>query len=198
MCTRVRTRRGAVRKSAVRAGVVAACTALLTVAAPGTVQADDTATTFAVQAGTLDITVPATENVGTGSPGAAITSPFDSAVTVTDDRAAVTAAWTVTVDSTDFTGDQTPAQTIVDDQISYWSGPATATSGGDAGGATPVFTPGQATSGAAQNLSAARTAFTLTGGSGNNSASFVPTLIINVPAVAVAGTYSGTVSHTVA
>jgi hypothetical protein len=47
-------------------------------------------------------------------------------------------------------------------------------------------------------VSAAQTAFT--GGSlvGNNSASWNPTLIVTIPAAAVVGTYTGTVTHTVA
>ena len=42
------------------------------------------------------------------------------------------------------------------------------------------------------------TAMSLTGGAGSNSASWNPTLVVNVPAAAVAGTYSGTVTHSVA
>lgn len=119
-------------------------------------------------------------------------------MTVTDQRASATAAWTVTATSTDFTtGAGTPALTIPTSAVGYWSGPATATSGGNGGGATPTFTPGQAAAANAVTLSAPRTGFTVTGAVGNNSASFDPTLIVHVPANAVNGTYTGTVSHNV-
>ena len=62
----------------------------------------------------------------------------------------------------------------------------------------PETIPGQANAAAAQSLSANRTAFSLASGSGNNSASWNPTLIANVPAGAVAGTYTGTITHSVA
>jgi hypothetical protein len=50
----------------------------------------------------------------------------------------------------------------------------------------------------AQSLSVPRTAFTLTLGVGDNSATWNPTLIVSVPASAVAGVYTGTVTHSVA
>lgn len=48
------------------------------------------------------------------------------------------------------------------------------------------------------NLSVARTAFSLTGGSGTNSASWNPTLSVLAPASVVAGTYTATTTHSVA
>jgi hypothetical protein len=47
-------------------------------------------------------------------------------------------------------------------------------------------------------LTSSRTAFTLASGVGDNSLSWNPTLIVAVPAAAVAGTYTGTVTHSVA
>ena len=41
-------------------------------------------------------------------------------------------------------------------------------------------------------------AFTLTGGSGANTASWNPTVRVRIPATAVAGAYSGTVTQSVA
>lgn len=152
----------------------------------------DTTVTFTITAGALDITVPASVNLGSGAAGESITGQMGP-VTVTDLRSALTATWTTTVSSTDFTtGGATPAETIPKAAVSYWSGPATATTG------TGTFTPGQLTALLAQSLSTPVTAFTLTLGVGNNSATWDPSLIVAVPAAAVAGVYTGTVTHSVA
>jgi len=154
--------------------------------------AADTTTTFGITGGGLGVAVPAAANLGSAAPGDSATAQL-GAVTVTDDRAALTAAWTATVSATAFTtGGATPAETIANSALSYWSGPATATTG------TGTGTPGQATAGNAVVLTTGRTAFTWTAGSGNNSSAWNPTLIVAVPATAVAGTYSGTVTHSVA
>jgi hypothetical protein len=47
------------------------------------------------------------------------------------------------------------------------------------------------------NLTVPRVAFSLTGGSGVNSASWNPTLSVQVPAAAVAGTYTATITESV-
>jgi hypothetical protein len=166
-------------------------TAIAASPAPAALAAD-TPTTFGITAGGLGVAVPASANLGSAAPGASATSQL-GVVTVTDDRAALTAAWTATVTSTSFTtGGATPAETIANSALSYWSGPATATTG------TGTPAPGQATSGDAVVLSTGRTAFSWSAGNGNNSATWNPTLIVAVPATAVAGTYSGTVTHSVA
>ena len=153
----------------------------------------DTTTTFSVTGGALAITVPPSiVSLGSGSPGTHITAQLGS-VQVTDARAQLTAAWTSSVTATNFaTGGGTAPETITNAAVSYWSGPATATTG------LGTFTPGQANAAAAVTLATSRTAFTLTAGVGDNSASWNPTLIISVPAAAVAGTYTGTVTHSVA
>ena len=69
--------------------------------------------------------------------------------------------------------------------------PATVTSG------PGTFIPGQPTAGAAVTLNVVRTAFSRTGSNGNNSATWNPTLIVDVPATAIVGTYQGTVTHSV-
>lgn len=98
-----------------------------------------------------------------------------------------------TVSSTDFTtGGATAAETIPKADVSYWSGPATATSG------IGVFTLGQLTAILAQSLSVPRTAFTLTPGMGNNSCTWNPTLVVAVPAAAVTGVHTGTVTPSAA
>jgi hypothetical protein len=153
-----------------------------------------TTVTFAVTAPDgLTINVPdGPVSLGGNPPGSQITGQL-GLVTVSDKRAALTATWTASVSATNFTtGSGTPSETIPSTDVLYWSGPATATTG------TGTFVPGQPTAASAVTLDTSRTAFGKTAGSGNNSASWDPTLIINVPGQAVAGTYTGTVDHLVA
>jgi hypothetical protein len=172
--------------------VTVALVGTATLASPAPALAADTTATFAVAAGGLGVAVPATADLGSAAPGDSTTAPL-GVVTVTDERATLNAAWTATVTSTAFTtGGGAPAETIANSAVSYWSGPATATTG------TGTPTAGQATSAGAVVLSAARTAFTWSAGNGNNSVAWNPTLIVAIPATAVAGTYSGTVTHSVA
>jgi hypothetical protein len=155
------------------------------------VSAQNTTVTLTVQAGSLAVSVPGAADLGTVDPGVTRSGQIGT-VTVTDQRAALSAAWTASVSSTAFTtGGGTTSETIPNTAVSYWSGPATSTTG------TGTFTPGQAAAGNAVILSQQRTAFSLTGGVGSNAASWNPTLVIVVPAAAVVGTYTGTVTHTV-
>ncbi|MEV4333414.1 hypothetical protein AB0K02_23210 [Streptomyces sp. NPDC049597] len=142
--------------------------------------------------GTLSITVPAAVNVGTAFPGSS-TSRQPGEVRVSDTRGSRPAVWAATVAATDFT---TPgggaARQISRSQVSYWSGQVTSTIG------PGTRVPGQATSAQVQSLSVPRTAFSKTSGNGNNTTAWQPTLIVAVPATAVGGTYTGTVTHSVA
>ena len=111
-------------------------------------------------------------------------------VTVTDNRGIASASWTATVTGTAFvTGGATAPETIPLTQVTYWSGPATATAG------TGTFTPGEPAAANAVDLTAPRTAFSLASGSSVNSASWNPTLSVSVPAAA--GTYTATITHSV-
>ena len=141
----------------------------------------------------LAITVPTTSNLGSTSITSTGLSSQLGTVTVTDDRK-LGLSWTATVSCTDFTtGGGTAPETIQKVFISYWSGPATSTSG------LAVAVPGQPTAQQATNLGTAHTAFSGTGiALVTNSASWNPTLIVNVPAGIVAGTYTGTITHSVA
>lgn len=172
----------------------ATATAIALAAAPAAAQ-QDTTTTFDLDAGTLDMTVPGTADLGNGGGGTTITGQL-GAVTVDDTRAAADASWTAEVQATDFTTDDggDASEIVTPGNIDYWSGAATATEGNG------TFTPGQADAGAAEPLSDTTpiTAFTHAGGTGNNSASWNPTLEVNVPLANVAGTYTGTVTHSVA
>lgn len=152
---------------------------------------DPSASTTVVPTGFLTITVPASASLPSAAAGTT-TSAFLGTITVTDHRAVAGLTWTATVSTTTFTtGGATTAETIPKTSITYWSGTATSTTG------TGTFTPGQATAGNKQDLSVSRTAFTLTGGNLVNTAAWNPTLGVNVPAQAIAGTYTATVTHSV-
>jgi hypothetical protein len=155
--------------------------------------ADDTTTTFTLSAGPLAISVPASASLGSMATGTASLSAQLGAVTVSDTRGALGEDWTATVSSTDYTtGGATADETIANDDVSYWSGAATAATG------VAVRLPGQLLAANAQSLSTSRTAFSASATLGNNSTTWNPTLVVTIPSDAVAGTYSGTVTHSVA
>lgn len=171
-----------------------ALTAVVTALPAAAQPSDDTVVTFEVLAGTLDIIAPVTADLGTGEPGDVINGSLGP-VTVDDSRAALDASWEATVTSTDFTtGGATAPETILASEVEYWSGPATATTG------TGTFTPGQLTLAAAAPLDDVTpvVAFTHTGGTGNNTATWSPGISVNVPVDAPAGVFTGTVTHSVA
>ena len=96
--------------------------------------------------------------------------------------------WTATVTSTDFTtGTGTGNQDIPAANVSYSPGLATATSG------TGTFLAGLGGA-----LGSARTAFTASLESGTTSVSWNPTVTVTLPSSIAAGTYTGTVTHSVA
>ncbi|WP_176730768.1 hypothetical protein [Micromonospora mirobrigensis] len=101
--------------------------------------------------------------------------------------------WVATVTSTSFvTGAGGLNRTVPNSLVSYWSGPVVKSTGGG------TLVPGQLTAAQAVALNVSRTAFRKTGGNGNNTVSWRPTLRINLPTGLVAGTYTGTVTHSVA
>jgi hypothetical protein len=155
--------------------------------------AADSVVTFTVSSGPLSIAVPESKALGsTGRPGT-ITSTLGT-VTVTDARALLAPTWAATVSSTDFTtGGGSALETIANTEVNYWSGPATASSG-----AETDFVAWQPTSADQVALSTSPTVFSLSTGLGNNSAGWDPTLVVGIPADAIAGDYTGTVTHSVA
>ncbi|MEU4230580.1 hypothetical protein AB0F17_40340 [Nonomuraea sp. NPDC026600] len=154
-----------------------------------------TTVTFTVTAKDgLKVSVPDSKLIGDGWGGQQVSGVLGP-VTVTDERAALVATWVASVDASAggfTTGGGTPAETIPNTDVLYWSGTATATTG------TGTFVPGQATAAAAQSLNVSRTAYSKITGSGDNSATWNPWIVINLPAQAVEGTYTGTVNHSVA
>ncbi|HEX3542642.1 MAG TPA: hypothetical protein VHT75_19595 [Acidimicrobiales bacterium] len=143
---------------------------------------------------TLAITLPVPANLGTVPSGTLTLSAPLGAVTVSASGLLVP-GFVATVTSTDFTtGSGLPAQTIPKADISYWSGLLIMYSGGQ------TAVPGQASAMFAQPLSAPVTAFTSTGLLlvFSISTTWIPTIVIAIPPAAVAGTYTGTITHSVA
>ncbi|MEV4628320.1 hypothetical protein AB0J90_18815 [Micromonospora sp. NPDC049523] len=154
--------------------------------------ARDVDATVTVLAGELSIAVPTSVNLGLAVPGTDLVALL-GAVTVTDERSQLSAVWVATVTASDFTtGDADPSETIPAETVEYWSGPATETTG------TGNFVPGQLTSADAVPLDEAREAFGKSSGDRDNSVVWSPTLIIHIPIEALAGTYTGTITHSVA
>jgi hypothetical protein len=161
-----------------------------TLAQNGAVTLDtDTVTTATCAVPQLSITVPASVSLGSGAPAGTISGQLGP---VRVDASGVD-SWTVTVSVTEFTtGGGSPSETIANNRLTYWSGPATVKTG--AGTAVP----GQATAAQAQGLSSSRTAFSLQSGAAVTAVTWDPILIVSVPAFAVSGNYTGTVTHSVA
>ncbi len=141
----------------------------------------------------VDITVPVSVNLGVGTPGGSLTRTL-GVVEVRDVRGPVNPnTWVATVSASVFvTGAGGPQRTIAPARISYWSGPATRSTGGG------VLVPGQPTQAQAVTLDVTRQAFRKTSGNGNNEVRWSPSIRVAIPAGIVAGTYSGTITHSVA
>jgi hypothetical protein len=156
----------------------------------------NTTVTFTLSGGALSISAPGSANLSsstaTGSPSL---SGSLGSTNVTDGRGNLVATWTVTVTSTDFTtGGATANETIPKANASYSSGVATATTG------TGAFTPGVVAA-----LSGTLPATQIGGawaGVSNNSATWNPTIGVTLlngnNTTAVAGTYTGTITQSVA
>lgn len=170
--------------------VLAMGASALILATPASASAS-TAATFTLTGGSLSISEPATANLGTAATGALTLAGSLGSVTVTDQRGALTANWTASVTSTNFTTGTTPGtyQTVTAASIAYASGVGTPTG-------TPVgaFTPGTI----AQMSSTTAGVAGAWAGTGNNTVSWNPTLTFTLSPSQVAGTYSGTVTHSVA
>ena len=175
------------RTKLLAAGAVALGTSALALATAVPASADDTIVTFTLTGGSLVISAPATADIG-GS-GADFSGQLGP-IMVTDGRGAGDATWNSWVTSTDFTtGGETPAETLTAaNDVTYWSGVATATSG------TGAFEPGQEFEGSALPPTGI-VAYSHVGGTGDNSATWNPTLIVSPRADSVVGDYTGTVTH---
>jgi hypothetical protein len=159
------------------------------IAIAGPAQADTsggTPVTVEINGGPLNITVPTT-SVDLGSVSVSTTAQTVSAllgtVTVTDTRGG-TLGWTATVSATDFAGPQNVSVSAVGE--SSYTTPAASVIGTSnvAGSDLTSLYPG----GAVQ---------TATGVVGPNAATWDPTVSLTLPADALAGTYSSTITHSV-
>ncbi|MFD5429590.1 hypothetical protein [Streptomyces sp. NPDC127084] len=161
--------------------------AAVTLAFPVPATAADTPVTVQVTSGTLDIAVPTGPvNLGTASvSGSAQTvSSQLGNVTVTDGRGG-TAGWTVTANAVDFTGPQTIS--VSAPGSSSYDTPQASVSG------TATVTPSDL-----EPLYPANPVQTATAVNGINSATWNPTISLTIPGNALAGTYSSTITHSVA
>lgn len=147
--------------------------------------AADTTTTFVLSAGSLTVSAPGTAvSLPGGAAGAGTISGPLGTVAVTDARGALIAAWTATALSTGFVNGTT---TIAPTAVSYASGTGTQVTG------LPLMV---GTVGAVADLTTAKTVMTATA-VGSNAGSWNPTVSVTIPATAVAGTYTATITHSV-
>jgi hypothetical protein len=143
--------------------------------------AADTTTTVTITGGGLILTAPATATLTAGTPGANSTVTLGD-TTVTDARAG-TSGWTATVSLTALT---VATQTIPTAAATYLA--AAVTPSGTSTLAIPVIRTDLTTDQVSQAASAV---------SGNNSATWTGALTVPIPAQALAGTYSGTLTQSV-
>ncbi len=141
----------------------------------------------------LAITAPATASLGSQTVGGGTLSARLGTTTVTS--TAVIGSWTATVTSTNCTtGAGASYQTIPRDSLAYWSGPDTATTG-----LLSSVSPGQPTAASPVTLAASRTAFSATTTDLDTSTVlWEPTLTMAIPTNVIVGTYTCTVTHSVA
>jgi hypothetical protein len=157
-------------------------------AAPAGAADPATTTTFELTAGGLSISAPETADLGKVAVGSGSISGKLGPVKVTDNRGGLEILWTATAESTKFTtGSKTAAETVQATSVQYLPGAPQ-----DPSPATGVFVPSLGLLGGALPLPV------YTGlATGNNSVSWNPTVLITLPAQAVAGTYTGTITHSV-
>lgn len=159
---------------------------IVAVAMPAAV-AQDTDTTFEVAAGALAITAPAgTVSLGSAAAPGTVSSQLGE-VKVADSRGLLLGGHVASVESTSFTtGGATAAETVPTTAVTY--SPGTGTLSG-----VVVCTPALV-----GNMAAQRAVMTGTAATGTNSCAWNPTIEVTVPAAAPAGTYQGTITHSVA
>jgi hypothetical protein len=175
------------RKTIIAAALIAGGTGVLAFTVPVVAaSASTTPVTVEVGGGSLGISAPdGAVDLGSvpASTGAQTVQHLLGTVTVTDDRAG-TAGWVATAEAADFTGPQT-ISTSAAGLVTYNPGNVTVT-----GTASVAAT-------FENQLYPAGPVETAKGVSGNNTAAWNPTITVTIPANALAGTYSTTVTHSV-
>ena len=165
-------------------GTVAMAGALLTLVPVATATAagtGDTEATFTLAGGSLDVTPAAAAALNDGAPGASSVSGSLGAVGISDTRGS-TAGWVVSAASTTFVDGAGSTST----GVSYNSGAATSSTG--------TVTP---TSAGATDITTEAPVAAGTGASGNNTASYTPSITVSLPGSALAGDYTGTITTSV-
>lgn len=163
-------------------GIITVAGALLVLGPVGSATAADTTTTFTLEGGSLGVTAAVSAPLNNGAPGAPSVTGSLGAVDISDTRGS-TAGWVISAASTTFVDGAGSIST----GVSYNSGAATSTGTVTAGSAGVVGL-----------TTVAATVATGTLASGNNTASYTPNLTVSLPADALAGSYSGTVTTSVA
>jgi hypothetical protein len=170
-----------------RALLLAGVAGILTLGLAGPASAAETSATVTVTGGALSITVPVSAgNLGTreNSVLGGIISGQLGEVQVSDARAAAAGSgWVATVISTAFTPLSGP--TIGAAEVGYTAGAITKVG-------TATFTANNPA-----NLTGVVAAVTATGITGDNSATWDPTINVFVPGGMAAGVYSGTITQSV-
>jgi hypothetical protein len=171
-------------------GTMVAGLALSAIFAAPSARAADTTTTFTVNGGSLAVSAPSASNLSAGvSVGTSSVSAALGTVQVTDQRSVIGGAWTATVSSTNFTTDDGGAGEVIDNaNAAYTTGLTTLASG------AAVVVP----SAVAASLDSAQTAATATLVLGDSVVTWSPTVAVTIPDNVAAGTYSGTLTHSVA
>lgn len=170
--------------------LAAAAAALLTLGIALPASADTSgvsAATVTVEAGVLSITVTTDAgNLGTGTTtsGGATVSGRLGQVRVDDERGAVAGSgWVASVTSTDFTPATGPV--IPASAVGYTAGPITKVG-------TASYTADDP-----EDLTGVTPAVTATEVTGNNSATWNPTITVALPEDVTAGVYAATITHSV-
>ena len=180
-----RLRVGSTRRRLVsRVGVAVGAVVLSVVGVlPASAAAGDTSTTFAVAAGTLSLTVQPSAALTSAASGAGSVSGSLGSVSVSDSRGNKS-TWSANATSTTFT-DSTGSSTST--SVTYTAGAMTTTG-------TTTIAAGTATT----LTSVAAKVAGPTAVTGNNTATWNPTLSVALPSNALAGNYSGVVNTSVA
>lgn len=168
-------------------GVLAATATAFAVLPAFPAMADDTATTFTLTGGSLTYSAPASAALGNSTSGDTSITGSLGAVSVTDDRGGVS-GWVVSGSSSVFKDTGVGADTTAGSTstaIAYT--PGTVTKSGTSTIASP----------AATSITSSASVVSASQVSGNNAASWNPTLDVTLPATALAGAYSGTVTTSV-
>ncbi len=176
------TRRATGRARGRVVAVILSGAMLSVVALAPAAHAADTTTTFSLTAGALSVSAPATAALANAATGATSLSGSLGTTQVTDARGG-TAGWVTTAASDGFAG---PSTAIANSAVAYTGGLAT-TSGVVTALSTAV----------AAAMTTPVTAMSGTVVVGNNTASWNPTIGVTLPSNALAGAYSGIITHSV-